>query len=170
MCAMMPMLRTRSSGYPRAGPGLPALVSIVITTSTSYRGSLRSPLVVGERLVGLGHLVRLLLAADGCSGVVHRVHELTGELLRHGLAGPLARALDDPAHRERAAPVGADLHGDLIGRPTDAPGLHLDERRRVLHRGLEHLDRGLARRLLRAIHGVVDDALGGRALPVAPHL
>src|SRR3982074_3399079 len=120
MCAMMPMLRTRSSGYPRAGPGLPALVSIVIPTSTSYRGSLRSPLVVGERLVGLGHLVRLLLAANGGSGVVHRVHQLTGELLGHRLARPLPRGLDQPAHRERAATGGRDLDRDLIGRATDA--------------------------------------------------
>src|SRR5437016_6296575 len=109
MCAMIPMLRTRSSGYSRAVAGFPAFVSIVITTCTSYfRGSLRSPLVMGERLVGLGHLVRLLLASNGGTGVVHRVHQLAGELLGHRLARPLARGLDEPAHRERAATSGGD--------------------------------------------------------------
>src|SRR5438067_7850636 len=167
---MIPMLRTRSRGYSRAVPALPAFVSIVITTSASHRGSLRSPFVVGERLVGLGHLVRLLLAADRGTGVVHRVHQLTGEPLPHRLARTLAGCLDDPTHRERAAAIRADLDRDLVRGAADAPRLDLDERRRVLHRGLEDLDRGLPRRLLRALDGVVDDALGGRALAVPHHL
>src|SRR6476661_9264639 len=109
MCAMIPMFRTRSSGYSRPGvAALPAFVSIVMTTGSSCSplvlrtavDSLRSPLVMGERLVGLGHLVRLLLAANGGSGVVHRVHQLAGELLGHRLARTLARGLDEPAHGE----------------------------------------------------------------------
>src|SRR5579859_3332946 len=171
MCAMIPMLRTRSRGYSRADVGFPAFVSIVITTCTPYRrGSLRSPLVVGERLVGLGHLVRLLLAANGGTGVVHRVHQLAGELLGHRLARALARGLDEPAHRERATAGRRDLYGHLVGRAADAAGLDLEERRRVLHRGLEDLDRRLPRRLLGALHGVVDDALRRRTLAVAHHL
>src|SRR5207248_1678825 len=139
MWAMIPMLRTRSSGYSRAVAGFPDFVSIVITTSAPHRGSPRSPLVVGERLVGLGHLVRLLLAADRGAGVVHRVHQLTGELLSHRLTRTLARGLDQPAHRERAAAGGGDLDRHLVGRASDAAGLDLEERRRVLHRGLEDL-------------------------------
>src|SRR2546423_8380112 len=118
MWAMIPMLRTRSSGYSRPGVAFPALVSIVMTTSGS-------PLVVGERLVGLGHLVRLLLAANGGAGVVHRVHQLAGELLGHRLARPLPRGLDEPAHRERATARGRDLDRDLVGRATDAAGFDL---------------------------------------------
>src|SRR5258708_23159669 len=125
---------------------------------------------MGECFIGFGHLVRLLLAANGGSGVVHRVHELAGEALGHRLARTLASGLDDPAHRERPTAVGTDLDGDLVGGATDAAGLDLDERRRVLHRGLEDLDRGLPRRLLRALDGVVDDALSGRTLAVAHHL
>src|SRR5438105_13077676 len=124
---MIPMLRTRSSGYSWAVAGFPAFVSIVITTCTPYRrGSLRSPLVVGERLVGLGHLVRLLLATDGGTGVVHRVHELAGKLLGHRLARTLARGLDKPAHRERPAARRRDLDGDLIGPAAAAAGLDLE--------------------------------------------
>src|SRR5438067_2884577 len=121
---MIPMLRTRSRGYSRLDVAFPAFVSIVITTSAPHRGSLRSPLVVGERLVGLGHLVRLLLAANGGTGVVHRVHQLTGELLGHRLPRTLARGLDEPAHRERAATGRRDLDGHLVGRAADAAGLH----------------------------------------------
>src|SRR6266404_1715561 len=102
MCAMIPMFRTRSRGYSRPGVALPAFVSIVMTTGSRSPlqlrtvGSLRSPLVVRERLVGLGHLVRLFLAPDGGSGIVHRVHQLAGELLGHRLARPLACGLDEP--------------------------------------------------------------------------
>src|SRR2546423_7854133 len=163
MWAMIPMLRTRSSGYSRPGVAFPALVSIVMTTSGS-------PLVMGERVVGLGHLVRLLLAANGGTGVVHRVHQLAGELRGHRLARTLARGLDQPAHRERPAARRRDLDGDLIGRAADAAGLDLEQRRRVLHRGLEDLDRGLAGGLLGALDGVVHDALGRRTLAVTHHL
>src|SRR5258708_26795885 len=161
MCAMMPMLRTRSSGYSRTMPDLPALVSMVIS---------QLPLVMGERLIGFGHLVRPLLAANGGDGVVHRVHQLAGELLGHRLARALASGLDEPAHRERPTAGGRDLDRDLIGGAADPAGLDLEERGGVLHRGLEDLDRGLPRRLLRAIDGVVDDALGGRTLAVTHHL
>src|SRR5438128_1596565 len=110
MWAMIPMFRTRSSGMLSSAPvALEGCVS-AITTCTSLcaahlwsacrtRGSLRSPLVMGERLVGLCHLVRLFLAAYGGSGVVHRVEQLALELLGHRLARALARGLDDPAHR-----------------------------------------------------------------------
>src|SRR5258708_15698953 len=125
---------------------------------------------MGEGFIGFGHLVRLLLAANGGSGVVHGVHELAGEALGHRLARTLARGLDDPAHRERPAAVGTDLDGDLVGRATDAAGLDLDEGCRILHRGLEYLDRGLPRRLLGTGDRVLDDALSGRALAAPHHL
>src|SRR2546421_11974844 len=128
MWAMIPMLRTRSRGYSRADVGFPAFASIVMTT-----GSPSSPFVMGERLVGLGHLVRLLLAANGGTGVVHRVHQLAGELLGHRLARTLARGLDQPAHRERPPARRRDLDGDLIGRAADAAGPDLAPRRPALH-------------------------------------
>src|SRR3970040_1446980 len=119
MCAMIPMLRTRSGGTLSLSPvALEGRVSraTAITTCTSYdRGSLRSPLVVREGLVGLGHLVGLFLATDRRAGVVQRVEQLALELVGHRLAGALARGLDDPAHRERVAAVGPDLGGPLVG-------------------------------------------------------
>src|SRR4051794_11904049 len=108
MCAMMPMLRYRSSGYSRftVAPFC-GFCSIAIISS-------RLPLVVRERLVGLSHLVRLFLAADRAAGVVHRVDELTREPVGHRLTWALARGLDDPAHRERTAAIRADLDRHLV--------------------------------------------------------
>src|SRR5688572_26717055 len=154
MCAMIPMFRYRSSGYSR----------FTADPFWGFTSTVISPLVVAEGLVGLRHLVDFVLAADGRARVVHRVHELAGELLPHRLARALARRGDEPAHRERAAPVGADLDRDLVGRAADPSGLHLDERRRVLQRGLEDLDTRLAGRRFGARDRVVDDALGLRLL------
>src|SRR5438552_18372342 len=97
--------------------------SIIATTCTSYcLGSLRSRLVMTEGRVGLRHLVGLFLAPNGAAGVVHRVHQLSREPLRHRLAGALTCCLDDPAHREGGAPVRADLDRHLIGRTADPAG------------------------------------------------
>src|SRR5260221_1750458 len=136
-----------------------------MTTSTSDL-----PLVVRERLVGLGHLVRLFLAADRAAGVVHRVDELTCQALGHRLARTLARGLNEPTHRERATPIGADLHRDLIRRPTDAARLDLDQRTGVLQRQLEDLVARLARGRLGERQRTVEDALRGRALPAVHEL
>src|SRR5688572_15334877 len=160
MCAMIPMFRYRSSGYSR----------FTADPFWGFTSTVISPLVVAEGLVGLRHLVRLFFAADRGAGVVHGDHELARELLPHRLARALARRLDEPAHRERAAPVGADLDGDLVGRATDAARLHLNKRRGVLQRGLEDLEARLAGRSLGAGHGVVDDALGLRLLAVLHEL
>src|SRR5205814_9019072 len=93
--------------------------SIIATTCTSYcRGSLRSPLVMTEGLVGLRHLVGLFLAPNGAAGVVHRIHELSREPLGHRLSSPLARGPDDPPHRERGSPVRSGPHRHLIRRAS----------------------------------------------------
>src|SRR6266850_5142518 len=117
-----------------------------------------------ERLIGFGHLVRLFFAPNGATGIVHRVNELAGEAVGHRLPRTLTRGLDEPAHRERGATVGADLDRDLVRRATDTARLDLDERHRVLQGELEDLDARLARGRLSLRESAVDDALGGRAL------
>src|SRR3990172_6533288 len=181
MWAMIPMLRTRSSGYSCVPTGVfPGLTSRAITTCTHspgadrsvvpYVGSLRSPLVMTKGLVGLCHLVRLFLAAYGGARVVEGVEQLAGELLRHRAARALARGLDEPAPRERGAAGGTDLDRHLVGRATDAPRLDLDERRRVADAGVEDLDGRTADGRLGLVEGAVDDRLRGLALPVLHHL
>src|SRR5204862_7383013 len=103
--------------------------SIIATTCTSYcRGSLRSPLVMTEGLVGLRHLVGLFLAPNGAAGVVHRIHELSREPLGHRLSWVLARGLDGPSHRERGSPARSDRYRHLIGPSSNRRVLVLDQR------------------------------------------
>src|SRR5262245_54441228 len=100
MCAMIPMLRVSLRGCVRG-----MVWSLV--------SGLSLPAVVGEGLVGLGHLVRVVLLLHGAAAEVRRVEELGRELLAHRLLSALRRVLDDPADRQRRPPVGPDLDGHL---------------------------------------------------------
>src|SRR5437660_7852183 len=67
---------------------------------TGDQAGLRLPPVVGERLVGLRHLVRVLALLHCVAAVVRGVHQLCGEILVHGLLAALLGVLDQPAHGE----------------------------------------------------------------------
>src|SRR5437773_2294648 len=107
MCAMIPMFRVRASGYSRIDRPLsdpPSFLGsrsacatvicsagVAITRSPSHEDPgpsgrfgipLRSPSVVRERLVRLGHLVHVLAPLDARSLAVGRVHDLGHEPLR----------------------------------------------------------------------------------------
>src|SRR5690606_39826954 len=87
-------------GYGRSAPG------------AGSRGGL--PTVVGERLVGVGHLVAVFAPLHGSAAVLRRVEHLVGEALAHGLlrAGPCG--LDDPAVGQGLATLGAHLDRNLV--------------------------------------------------------
>src|SRR5438270_13376375 len=55
-----------------------------------------SPAVVGESLVGLGHLVRVLAALDTRAEPVARVEQLVHQALDHGLLPASAGEADQP--------------------------------------------------------------------------
>src|SRR4030088_2103824 len=61
----------------------------------------RSPAVVREGLVRLGHLVRVLAALHARPEAVARIEQLVRQALDHGLLPALAREGDHPAQRER---------------------------------------------------------------------
>src|SRR3954465_12629841 len=149
MCAMMPMLRT-------------LLRSVVMSTATeslflrvekrlgcgrrtpvlsAVFPSRRSPAVVGEGLVGLGHLVGVLALLHSGTEAVGGVEDLVLEALGHRLLTTCLRVADEPAQRERGATRALDLDRDLVGRATDTAGLDLDGRLDVVHRALEREDR-----------------------------
>src|SRR5215210_8317429 len=86
MCAMIPMLRTRSSAMRDA---------VVVLMSPL-------PAVVREGLVRLRHPVDVVLLLEGAALRVDRVLQLARDLLLHSLLAPLARELDEPANRQRA--------------------------------------------------------------------
>src|SRR5690349_16165004 len=77
------------------GPGFPG------PWSTTFEGGGRLaptlPGVVGEGLVGLGHLVHVLAGEVRAALAAGREDELLGEPLAHGLAALLPRGLEDPA-------------------------------------------------------------------------
>src|ERR687889_115358 len=97
----------------------------------------RSPAVVSEGLVGLGHLVGVLALLHRGTEAVGGVEDLVHQALVHGLLATVRRVADEPAQRERGAARALDLDRDLVGRATDAAGLHLDRGLDVVERTLE---------------------------------
>src|SRR5687768_1099983 len=124
MCAMIPMLRTRSSAM---------RVAVVLMSPL--------PAVVREGLVGLRHPVDVVLLLERAALLVDRVLELAGDLLLHPLLAPLARELDEPADRERARAALGHLDRHLVVGAADAARANLEHRRDCLDGGLERLDR-----------------------------
>src|SRR6195952_2716653 len=136
MCAMMPMLRT-------------LLRSVVMSTATeslflrvekrlvcgrrtpalsAVFPSRCSPAVVGEGLVGLGHLVGVLALLHSGTEAVGGIEDLVHQPLGHGLLAARLGVAHEPAESQRGAAVGLDLDRHLVGRTADAAGLDLDGR------------------------------------------
>src|SRR6185503_17647803 len=127
MCAMIPMLRTRSS---------PMRVAVVLMSPL--------PAVVREGLVGLRHPVDVVLLLERATLLVDRIHQLARNLLLHPLLAPVARELHEPADRERARTPLRHLDRHLVVRAADTAGADLEHGRDRLDGGLERLDRRLA--------------------------
>src|SRR5262245_62438117 len=111
MCAMMPMLRVFANGDCL---GITRYSGLVARCSSL-------PPVVGERLVGFRHPVRVLALLDGAAAQVRGDEELVGQLLLHRLAvAPLAGVADQPTDAQREAAVRIDFHRHLLVRAADA--------------------------------------------------
>src|SRR5262245_1074658 len=154
MCAMMPMLRVRSSGSVRA--------------MTRVLGALRSPAIVRERLVGLRPAVRVLALLDRLAALVRGIDDLVRELLASALSGARPGVVGEPAHRQRSRPLRTHLDGHLVGGAAHAPRLDLDARPHVLEGPAEHRQRVVPRLALDDAERSVDDPLRRALLPV-PH-
>src|SRR5438876_5527 len=157
---MIPMFRVLSSGNPALVAGRRAAWAIVIGL----------PLEVAEGLIRLRHAVRVLAALDRRAHAVAGVDQLEGELLGHAAAVPPAGGVDQPAHAQRDAPVGANLDRDLVRGTADALGLDLDQRHRVAQGALHDLHAGAASALLALGDGVLEDARSELALSAAHQL
>src|SRR5438552_1481588 len=160
MWAMIPMFRVCSSGKP----------GLVLVRRAAWAMVIGLPLEVAEGLVGLRHAVGVLATLDRRPHAVAGVDQLEGELLGHAAAVSLASGVDQPAHAQRDAPIGADLDRDLVGGTADALGLDLDERHGVAQRALHDLHSGAARALLALRDGALEDAGGELALAAAHQL
>src|SRR5207249_848044 len=99
MWAMIPMLRVRPRGNSRIR-GASAIVAFQSLTSKwalrASRAQRELPAVVGERLVGLSHLVGVLPALHRRADPVGRVQQFIGQPLGHGLLPALTGVPDEP--------------------------------------------------------------------------
>ena len=62
-----------------------------------------------ERLVRLGHSVRILALLDRVPAAAGRIHQLVGEPLHHRLLAALPRVAHEPADGERLASACVDV-------------------------------------------------------------
>src|SRR6267143_4799097 len=154
ICAMIPMFRTLSIATGRSCIFSATLISLSVPE-------------VGESLVAFRHPMGFFLALDSPASVLGGVKDLERELLGHAFPAPLAGETHDPAAREGEPALRANLDRYLVRGATDAARFDLEQRRRVAKRRLEHLERLLLGLLARPRKGVVDHALGGRALAFA---
>src|SRR5262249_2868692 len=127
------------------------------------------PPVVGERLVRLGHLVRVLALLHRVALVLRGIEDLRGELLDHRLFAALARVVDEPPHPQRLRPVRPDVDRDLAGRADDAARLDLDLGLDVRQRLLPHLHRIVLGALGDDVERLVDDLLRDGLLAAVHH-
>src|SRR5581483_12334321 len=105
MCAMMPILRTRSNGNCRLEP--PDLEGAVTVLAMGFD----LPPVMGEGAVRFGHLVSVFSLLESDAFFLARRHQLVGEAFGHRLAGAAAGRVDDPAHGQGRGAQRSDLAG-----------------------------------------------------------
>src|SRR5687767_370724 len=122
------------------------------------------PAIVCERLVRLGHAVRVFLFLHRVAFTLRRRNDLGSELLGHRLLVAIARIADEPTHGERRTTLWPNLDRHLVGGATNAAALHLDDRLEVRERLFEHIHARLARARRDEVHGAVKEALGRRLL------
>ena len=124
------------------------------------------PAVVGEGLVGLGHLVGVLALLHSAAQVVGSVHDLAGQTLLHGLLAAVAGISGQPAQTQGLAALRADLDGHLVGGAAHTAGLDLQGRHDVLQGLGVDLHRLLAGLVLDDLEGAVDHLLSHALLTV----
>src|SRR3970040_2735102 len=121
---------------------------------------LRSPAVVREGLVRLGHAVRVLALLHGAALPGGGIQDLRRQFGRHAPAVfALPGVVHEPAQTERHPPLQPYLDRHLIGGTADPPRPHLQQRHDVAERLVQHLRRILAGLALDLIETPVDDVL-----------
>ena len=172
LCHGVSLGRSGRVGVSRDGGGrrAPRRRAPAARTALTRSGPTGSPAVVGEGLVGLGHLVGVLAALHGAAQAVRGVQDLVHQTLGHGLLPAGLREADQPAQGERRGAARLDLDGHLVGGAADAAGLDLEGRLDVVH-GLLERGHGIGAVLgAGALERAVHDALGGGLLAVDQHL
>ena len=92
---------------------------------------------MGERFVGLGHLVRIILLLHRSTTTCSCIDKLTSQFFGHGFLVTLSRVLNQPTKGEGRSAVAPNLDGYLVYRTTDTATLHFQVRLDVIKRLLE---------------------------------
>lgn len=116
--------------------------------------------VVRERLVGVGHTVRVFFLLDRWAGVIVGVHKLASEFLGHTLAASLSGIADHPSERQRSAADWPHFHRNLIVLPTNPPWPDFHRWNDIANRLVKHFQ-GLDFEFFRSgFEGSVNNPLG----------
>src|SRR6266581_2231170 len=142
ICAMIPMLRTLASStavwvatcFFSSLSRRFAAMSYSSGGAACLRRPAFSPAVVGEGLVGFGHLVGVLAALHARPEAVARVEQLVHEPLGHGLLPARPRVRDQPAQRQGGAAGGTDLDRHLVGGAAHPAAADLKRRLDIVER------------------------------------
>src|SRR3989337_2569552 len=116
---------------------------------------------MSERLVGLGHLVRVFFLLYRSALAVRGVYYLGGEFILHALPRPVVRVSYEPPKRQRELPVRSDLYRHLIRRAADPSALRLKNGLYVFERLLEDLRRVSLCSFLYEVQRAVAHPFGG---------
>src|SRR5205085_7455659 len=108
-----------------------------------------------DRLVRLGHAVRVVLLLDGVAAIVGGVEHLAREAVGHRLLAARARSAHNPADGERAAPLlrrSEEHTSELQSQSNLVCRLLLEKKKNKINKS--HIDEQQYRRLYRAhYHG-----------------
>src|SRR6185312_8914452 len=121
-----------------------------------------------ERLVRVGHAVRVFFLLYRVSAVVSRVENLSRQTIGHRLFTAPTRVRNDPANCQGTAPLLVYLDRNLISRTPNASRLHFNRRLYVVDRSLENFQRLFAGLVAELTHGIVKNAFR-YALLACPH-
>ena len=124
------------------------------------------PAVMGKRLVGFRHAMRVFTLLGGAAGTVACIEDFSRETFLHGALGTGAAVSREPAQTEGLAAFRTDFDRNLVSGAAHAAGLYLQQRHDVLHGLLKHLEGFFAGLFTDNIERAVDDLLGNALLAV----
>ena len=112
-----------------------------------------------ERLVGLGHLVRVFTFLYRCASSVSSIDDLSSKTLFHRLFASQTRIVDDPSQSQRQSSLSGNFHRHLIVRTADTASLQLEQRHYVFQCFFKHFHRLFTGLHFNDIKRVVQDLL-----------
>src|SRR5260370_23093907 len=154
MCAMMPILRTRSMGVWRA-------IRLRIYSVL--------PAIMGEGPIRLRHSMGIFAFFYRPATIRARLQNLIGPPLPHRLLTASARRSPQPAHRQRRSPKRPHLDRHLVVGAAYASRTNFNRGPHIVERTLENDQPILLGAFRHKIESAVEDLLGTRLLAAFHH-